>query len=1283
MENMSDSTTEGKTEVKTEGKTKDKAEIKTECKTKGKAEGKGKYKQENNIENTIEEDVSKLYQRKSDIQHIRDNPDTYMGSVEISSGEYYIIDEDNNIELKAIECIQGFYKIFDEAITNSKDHYTRMAEKIKLKSDAKNDAKTDAKNGAKNDSKIYPVTKIAVNISEEDGSISILNNGDGIDVIMHTEYNIYIPELIFANLRTSTNYNKNEKKIVGGKNGFGSKLIAIWSTYVKIETYDANRDLYYTQEYKNNLSEICPPIITPMKKGEKLYGLKHKEPFTKITFIPDYASFGMDQLNGDFGKNMIALFKKRTYDIASCVKGAKVFFNDEFITINSFKQLVSCYTNSKQIYRYENERWEYSVCLSDESMRGHVSYVNGICTSKGGKHVDYIFNQIVKSIITEIKAKKKTIGDISPNTIKDALCLFLRCDIENPSFDSQIKDCLTTNISNFGSTCIVDPAFIKSVLSLGIMDTICAVSDIKNNVKLIKEAKKTDGKKTNKIYGIPKLIDANFAGTDKSHLCTLILCEGDSAKAGVISGLTSEMRNYIGIYPLKGKLLNVRGETLSKILDNKEINEVKKIIGLSTNTEYTISDLRKLRYGKVLILTDADVDGSHIKGLCINMFDVLWPSLLQLGEFIGYMNTPILKARKATREVLFYNEGEYKNWKESISEHEYKTWTIKYYKGLGTSTGKEFREYFENDKVVYFSHTEQSNDFIDMMFNKKRPDDRKQFLLNYTGINDPANIIDTSLRNISYEEFINKELVVFSKYDCERSIPNIMDGFKISNRKILYVILKKNITSEMKVAQLGALIAQVSSYHHGEISLIGAVIGMAQNYVGANNINLLEPNGQFGTRRQGGKDHASERYIFSNMSPITRKIFIAHDDHILNYLDDDGTPVEPMYYAPIIPMVLINGVSGIGTGFSTEILCYNAQEIIKYLQFKLATPSPLAKEESHVGSKVKKSKIAKYSGIDKLLLPYYNNFKGQIIPIDSNKFLVMGNYTKIDKNKIHVTELPIGLWTEDFRKILDTLMGEGVEKPAVAKATIAKTSVAKTKDKDIIVKDYDDHSDDKNIDFTITLCDGILEDLESKMDKIKGVNLIYKTFHLATTISTSNIHLFDAKGVLKKYNNIVEIIDEYFITRLDLYQVRKDYLIDKLTNELIIIENKVKYIREVLAGTIDIRRMKKDTVYKLLSDKEYILIDGEYNYLIKLPMDSVTEEKIIDLENKYESKKIELQEIKTCTIQNMWLRELEELSQELEKLYTEREDGNTTTTKKTTTKKNTNTTKKTAKKVDK
>jgi DNA topoisomerase-2 len=266
---------------------------------------------------------------------------------------------------------------------------------------------------------------------------------------------------------------------------------------------------------------------------------------------------------------------------------------------------------------------------------------------------------------------------------------------------------------------------------------------------------------------------------------------------------------------------------------------------LETGKKYdSIEDVNKqLRYGKVLFMTDQDLDGSHIKGLGINLFQSEWPTLANIPDFIGFMNTPILKAKKGSVELDFYNDGEYNEWKE---ENDSKGWKIKYYKGLGTSTGKEFREYFEKKKFVGFQHTEKSDDSIDMVFNKKRSEDRKDWLKLY----DRDAYLDTAKSSVSYEEFINRELIHFSKYDCDRSIPNLMDGQKTSQRKILFSAFKKGLTSEIKVAQFSGYVSEHSGYHHGEASLNGAIVGMAQNFVGSNNINLFTPNGQFGTRLQ-------------------------------------------------------------------------------------------------------------------------------------------------------------------------------------------------------------------------------------------------------------------------------------------------------------------------------------------------------------------------------------------------------------------------------------------------
>lgn len=1112
-------------------------------------------------------------QQKTDKQHILDNPDTYIGSVESIDANMWIMNDDNDkIIEKNIHYISGLYKLFDEGIVNCRDHVIRM--------------KTKVDNNVDN---ALPVTYIDISI-ENDGTITMTNDGNGIDIIQKD--GVWVPELVFGHLRTSTNYNKEEKKIVGGKNGFGFKLVLIWSTYGRVETVDHIRGLKYIQEYKNNLDEICKPTIVKCKT----------KPFTKISFRPDYARLGIDGLTNDF----IALLKKRVYDIGAVTdKNIKVKYNNQLIPVKNFEQYINMYIGDKntttRVYESDGERWEYAVSLTPTQEFIQISFVNGIHTSKGGKHVEYILNQILRKLVDFIEKKKKT--KVNPNTIKEQLILFLRCDIENPAFDSQTKDYMNTPSSKFGSRCDVSDKFIEKVAKMGVMDAALQLTEIKQN----KVVKKTDGTKSKSVRGIPKLTDANWAGsTQNSKDCVLILCEGDSAKAGILSGLSSEDRNTVGVYPLKGKLLNVRGEPVKKIADNKEITEIKQILGLVSGKKYNdLNDIyNHLRYGKVLFMTDQDLDGSHIKGLGINLFSCEWPTLSKIAGFIGFMNTPILKAKKGNKELNFYNDGEYESWKQ---ENDTKGWNIKYYKGLGTSTGKEFREYFENRKIVEFQFNEEvSYNTIDMVFNKKRADDRKDWLKSYNR----DSYLDTSKQNVTYEDFIHRELIHFSKYDCDRSIPNMMDGLKISQRKILFAAFKRRLTTEIKVAQFSGYVSEHSGYHHGEASLNAAIVGMAQNFVGSNNINLFVPNGQFGTRLQGGKDSASERYIFTLLNKITRTIFQINDDAILKYLNDDGLSVEPIYYAPIIPMILVNGSKGIGTGFSTDIVCYDPLVIIEYLKNKLCYI-----EDDHID-----------------FIPYYEGFKGTICKME-NKFLIKGVYEKLAVDKIRVTELPVGFWTEDFKELLEYWINPGEDKN--------KNKIQS------IIKDYQDLSKDTNVDFTITFVKGKLEDLEKGKGDY-GCNGLEKLLKLYTTTSTSNMHLFDENDNLHKFEHVSEIIDKYYHIRLVLYQTRKDHLIRCLEKDLVLLSNKAKYIQENLDGTIDLRRKKREQVNEMLSAKGYDIMDEDnnYSYLTKMPMDSVTEENVQRLMNEHGNKIAELDVVKTTTINQMWMNELNTLKQQ-------------------------------------
>ena len=1129
--------------------------------------------------------LAKKYQKKTDIEHILDAPDTYIGSIEPDQEENWLLDDNNKMKFEKYTWTAGFYKCFDEGIVNCRDHQIRLNEKIK--------------NGEKG---ILPVKNIDITIDKTTGVITMYNDGNGIDIAKHPEYNLWIPEMIFGHLRTGSNYDKSEKKIVGGKNGFGFKLVLIYSKWGQIETVDHIRKLRYVQRFENNLGKICKPTVTKTKV----------KPYTKVSWLPDYERFGMNGLTDD----MFSLLKKRTLDISAVTdKSVKVKFNTKLFPAKTFEQYLDMYIGpksiTKRLYEKPNNRWEFGVCLSPLDEFTQVSFVNGIHTKKGGKHVDYIMNQIVKKMVTYIDKKKKI--KVKPITIKEQLMLFLNCVIENPAFDSQTKETMNTPVSKFGSKCDISDKFIDKLAKMGVMEAAISLNEVKAN----KAAKKCDGRKTNNIRGIPKLMDANKAGSVQSDKCTLVLAEGDSAKAGIVSGLSKEDRNYWGVFPLKGKPLNTRDISQTKVNSNAEITNIKKILGLETGKVYDTKEKIKkhLRYGRVLFMTDQDLDGSHIKGLCINMFQTQWPELIKMDGFIGFMNTPILKAKKGSRELSFYTESKYHKWKENNNNG--KGWKIKYFKGLGTSSSKEFKEYFKKKKLVTFKYDkdETCGDAIAKVFDKTRADDRKDWLGNY----DKDNVLEVDKKQISYKDFVDREMIHFSKYDCDRSIPNMVDGLKISIRKILFSCFKRNLVNEIKVAQLAGYVSEHSGYHHGEMSLIKGIIGMAQEYVGSNNINVLLPNGQFGTRLMGGKDHASERYIFTALNTITKYIFREEDKAILSYQNDDGFMVEPEYYIPIIPFVLVNGGKGIGTGFSYEGLSYNLGEIISYLKNKI----------KNVTTNIE-------------LHPFYEGFKGTVIKNygHSQKYLIKGKYEIINSDTIKITELPIGTWTTDYNEFLENLMSDK-----------AKNGKKRTP----IIKKKIDLCTDVVIDFTIKFYPGVLPNLVSKQVN-EHVNMLEKTLNLVTTKSLTNMNLFTDKHCLKKYKNVYEIIDDYYIVRLNKYVERKEYMLKNMEYIVKKLTNKARFILEQCNDTIDLRKKKKDTVIELLKSRNYDVLDAdeEYKYLRTMRIEQVEEENMNKLLQEKDEKMKDLEILKNTTIETMWLNELDELEKVFKKYKLQR-----------------------------
>lgn len=1103
--------------------------------------------------------IEKKYQKLTQREHVLKRPGMYIGAVENIDETIWIL-EDNNIRKKSINYSPGLYKIFDEILVNAYDETTRDKQ----------------------------VSLIKVDINPDKNEVTVFNDGKGIDVIIHPKEGIYVPELIFSHLLTSTTFADEKKRITGGIHGLGAKLTAIFSTYFKVEVGDPVNKKKFTQVYKNNLSKKSTPVIENYEKDTG---------FVKITYKPDLRYFKVDKLD----KDMVSLMSRRVYDIAALTpKHIKVYLNKEKVPVNNFMDYVTLFTSDRpkiielcdpKDETYVKNRWKIIIAESVDDRFEQISFVNGIYTLHGGRHVEYIVGKIVKGI-KHIVEKKYKGANIKESFIKDRFWIFISSVIENPTFSSQTKEELVTPVKNFGSTCQLSKGLIKKMFSQFELD-----KEIQNWIKIkeIKELGKTDVKKRSQVKGIKKLYDANFAGTSKSRDCTLILTEGDSAKAMAISGLAAipKANDYYGVFPLKGKLLNVREATHSQIINNEEFKNLKRIIGIQTGKKYTLENISELRYGKILLMMDADVDGSHIKGLFINMIDYYWPSLLKIDGFIQVLITPVVKVSRKNETISFYTLTDYENWKKGKDT---KKWTIKYYKGLGTNTAQEAREYFKNlDKhtVGLKLIDERGKKAIKLAFAKKEADNRKLWLKKY----DRDIIVDQSKDTLSYYDFIHKELIHFSNYDNIRSIPSLVDGFKPSQRKVLYAGFKRDLKTEIKVAQFVGYISEHTSYHHGENSLVKTVIGMSQNFVGANNINLFVPKGQFGTRLLGGKDHSSARYIFTLLEDITRKIFHKDDDRLLNYLDDDGFRIEPEYYIPVIPMILVNGADGIGTGYSTDIPKYNPKNIIENIRSKLE------------GNKFKKMK------------PWYQGFTGEVIDIGDGIYLSKGSYKKLKGKYLQITELPIGVWTENYKIFLEDL-------------------IMKKK----YIKSIKNNSTESVVDFVIKFReDGIIDKLEKIVEG--NMNGLEKLLKLTRRVSTNNMHLYDKEGIIKKYASPLKILEEFYELRLEYYQRRKDMLLKKLKAELKILDSKVKFVRLVVGKKIDLVNKSRDKMVSILEKHKLLKLPDEqpFDYLIRMSFYSLSQEKIKELENKFKEKSGLFNALKKKEIKDMWLEDLDNI----------------------------------------
>lgn len=609
--------------------------------------------------------IDKKYQKLDDISHVIARPGMYIGSIKPHTATKWVLDNDKMVQ-QELTYNPGFLKIFDEIITNSVDESKRTGSKL-----------------------------TTVKVTIKDNTISIWDNG-GIPVVKHTEHNEWIPEMIFSNLKSGSNFDDTEERSWAGTNGVGSTLTNIYSNEFIISTCDGKNHFYQT--YKNNMRDRVEAKIK-----------KSKVAHTEITFKPDFEKFGLDGIDEDHFK----MIQKRIHDLAACNTHLKIYFNDTLVNLNSFEDYIKLYVTEYFYETNKDKTWSIAIALSENGFQ-QISFANSTETYDGGTHVDYIMNQIVVEL-REFFVKKHKV-DIKPSELKSHMFLFLDSTVINPSFSSQTKEKLITEVKDFGCVFEVSKKLTQMILKSEIVNSILDWIQQKKSAddnKLQREL----NKKLSKIK-VEKLIDAK--GKDRWK-CSLGLFEGDSA-----SGAFRKYRSpeTMGAFSLKGKFINVSEITNQKLVQNTEAVNLMAAIGLKLGQQI---ELKHLRYGKILFYTDADVDGNSISALLINFFYKYWPEIFDRG-MIYKVETPIVVAvpkAKKVKKILFYTQTEYNEW---VDKNDLKNFEIKYKKGLAALVDDEYQDIINSPRMTKISKDEISTEYLDIWFGKNA-DLRKTELL--------------------------------------------------------------------------------------------------------------------------------------------------------------------------------------------------------------------------------------------------------------------------------------------------------------------------------------------------------------------------------------------------------------------------------------------------------------------------------------------------------------------------------------------------------------------------
>jgi len=1058
------------------------------------------------------------------------------------------------VEKRTISVAPALPQLFLEIATNITDHAAREG--------------TDVRNA-----------KFTMNA--ETGEIEAFNDGASIPVRMHNQPEFrdkYLTTVIFSNFRCGSNFDDTQARTGAGRNGYGAKCTNAWSTRFTVEHCDGK--MHFAQTWHDNMSREDPPVVTVDKR---------KAQFTRITFVPDYARLGVTDIPA-------AIDYLRTFVWHLCPatdSKLNVFLDGVRLPVRNLKDYARIISPSDSAVVYdEGENIQVAVCPARPdfgSATNTIGFVNAIpCNT--GTHVNFAVNR-VRELIKKALPKGR---DCSAAILKGHMMLFVNIKVINPTFTSQTKEQLSLDIRKSGAKWEPSAAFERNLRKSEILESVRLEQELRDTHKA--KLASSRGARARHVV-VEDYESANNAGkANRAQATTLILTEGGSAKGFAVAGAPN--RDWYGIFPLRGKLKNVRGDRLSDVLKVVEIANVLKILGADLASGEKITSTSQLRYDHIMLCTDQDVDGAHITGLVINALYVLLPDLMRsVPNFVQRLATPLVRAWPKRRPDgaddmhEFMSEHEFETWFQALGADAKSRYEIKYFKGLGTSTARDAKHCFANlDKYLVSIDCTQDEELLVDFFHKDRVEMRRTLLADHGNY-----AIDYRRDSITLREYLMGEVLPFFRYDNERSIAHCVDGFKPAQRKIMWVI-RRNYgdlsTPSLKVAQLSGDVAKRTQYKHGEDSLNGTSTRMAQDFpISGNNINLLVPEGMFGNRH--GDDPASPRYIFTCGEAIARAIFPEEDFPVLEMLEAEGHVIEPRFMVPVIPMVLCNGTSGVGTGWSSDVPSFDPKELMAWCRRYNAQQRDGAPGQPP-------------PPLD--LTPWLEGFTGTVTRKPDGQFTLNGRLEQTSDTTLRVLDLPI--YTNTFK-------------------------FTETKKRDLKFCETYPHrtqpnSTDTTVDITFEFAAPVDDAAIAELRRRATLN-----------VSCNNMHLWNTQGdAPARFPAIQDIAVRHAQVRLETYAKRKAHQIEQLDQLIVRLTDEYRFVLKVMDQPDFLFRRGKADVSADLAADGFRTVNGSYEYLLRLPFMSATQDLLDKLKRDTEKTRADLATLHATTVHDMWDTEL-------------------------------------------